>query len=300
MPSTRGIRRSISTRSGKCASTAAGTSSPSAACPTTEIPFAPSSIISRLARTNASSSTTSTRMVSCMAATVARRPAGTRHRAPARGPAVPPASCTRSVSPTSPVPLPGASGTSVRRRVRQLDPQPVARPGRPPARVTGCPAACLRAFVSPSCTTRYAVRPVAGGNDVGPSPGRRTRSSYQPPATRPPARADPRTSAAAAPRRHRLVAQDAGSPRGARRAPGVRRYGSHRPPWRASPATSPGDTRAHRRTSRAATTDVRVRRASRAPSWCARWSAPRRPGAPAPPRRDGHAPGATTSSCCRA
>ena len=62
IPSVRGIRRSISTTSGAWASTAAGTSPPSAASPTTSIPCAPSSIIVSPARTRASSSTRSTRI----------------------------------------------------------------------------------------------------------------------------------------------------------------------------------------------------------------------------------------------
>jgi hypothetical protein len=63
IPLTRGIRRSISTTSTPCLSTAAGTSSPSARAATIVIPGAPSCIIVKAARTIGSSSTTMTRTV---------------------------------------------------------------------------------------------------------------------------------------------------------------------------------------------------------------------------------------------
>ena len=62
IPSSCGIRMSIRTTSGRCTSTAASTSRPSPASPTTSICAAPASIIRSPERTSASSSTSRTRI----------------------------------------------------------------------------------------------------------------------------------------------------------------------------------------------------------------------------------------------
>src|SRR5699024_1033573 len=79
----------------------------------------------------------------------------------------PPASATRSASPTSPNPPPGVAGScSSRAGGGPLRTSIVRSPPGPPARwtATRLPGACLRALVSASWTTRYPVRDVVAGS----------------------------------------------------------------------------------------------------------------------------------------
>src|SRR5215470_3961612 len=84
----------------------------------------------------------------------------------------PPASRTRSVRPIRPVPLPPMAGPAgpvgwplTTGFLMSISSPP---PGRPSMTTwTGSPGACLRALVSPSWTTRYAVRPAAPGSAPG-------------------------------------------------------------------------------------------------------------------------------------
>ena len=99
MPSSWGMRMSMSTTSGRCRSTAPSTPRPSSASPTTSMRSAPASIIRSPERTSASSSTSRTRTLSVTRdqGRVARR---TKSPAPS-GPcsSSPPASATRSARP---------------------------------------------------------------------------------------------------------------------------------------------------------------------------------------------------------
>ena len=154
---------SISTTSGRCSATACATSlAVGGLADDLDVVGAARAACERPARTRASSSTTSTRICSLTAATVARRAAGSRRASSSPCSRWPPESVVRSARPTSPVPEPGIgdrAGGQDRRRVAHLDRQTLSRARPRRAGRRGAAGACLRALVSASWTIRNACAP---------------------------------------------------------------------------------------------------------------------------------------------
>ena len=327
IPSTRGIRRSISTTSGRCLATAAGHLVAVSGLPDDDQAVGAvehhrqagphQGVVVHeqdpdLARHAAGGPRRQSRSFRPRQPGVQQElaVASTGHQACRR-----PAQAARSArSAPSRSPAPAHGEPPQRGRARREPPQRRPRadasrlttltsrpaPGPPPS-VTraGAPGACLRTLVSPSCTTRYAVRPASVRH-----PGKRqgNRPVARP---RPAADLDPharraglldqlaagrrcRAAAACPPRRQvgQLVV-----PQHADDLPQLvqglvrHRSGPPRRRGKAARAARPAGRRAPRRRWRAATAGARARRASRGRSWPARPRGPRPPAGPGRPRR---------------
>ncbi len=166
MPSTCGIRMSISTTSGRCCRTAASAWAPSSASPTTSMsvgrgqdqpqPGAHQRVVVDQQHPHVAH-------VSSASTTKSPDPSGPCTR-------VPPASATRSRSPSRPAPEPGSVGRRVRRHrlaVADADVQAVAGGAGDPHRGRRCPAACLPTLVERLLHDPVGVAPQRAGHVVG-------------------------------------------------------------------------------------------------------------------------------------